>query len=125
MTVTFDHTIVWAGDKSATASLLAHVLGLEVGEPDGPFLPIALGNGVTLDVADAPGPVASQHYAFAVDDADFDAAFDRLRALGVPYWADPFHRRPHEIHREGDARGVYFADPGGHNMEILTRGSGR
>ena len=125
MTVALDHTIVWAEDKAASASFLARVLGLEVGEPDGPFLPIALGNGVTLDVADAAGPVASQHYAFAVDDAGFDAAFDRLRALGVPYWADPFHRRPDQVHQHGDARGVYFADPAGHNMELLTTGGRR
>jgi catechol 2,3-dioxygenase-like lactoylglutathione lyase family enzyme len=125
MTVTLDHTIVWAGDKAATASFLAHVLGLEVGAQDGPFLPIALGNGVTLDVADAPGPIASQHYAFALDDAAFDAAFSRLRAGGVRYWADPFHRRPDDTYREGDVRGVYFADPAGHNMELLTTGAPR
>ena len=44
-----------------------------------------------------------------------------MKALGLTYAADPAYRRPGEInHREG-GRGVYFRDPNGHNLELLTR----
>lgn len=118
MSVALDHTIVWSHDKAASAAFLSHILDVPVGAPTGPFLPLQLGNGVTLDFADAD-EVAPQHYAFKVDDQLFDAALARIRAAGVPHWADPAHRRPREInHTMG--RGVYFADPDDHNMELLT-----
>lgn len=126
MGVQLNHTIVWAGDKAASAAFLAGVLGLPVGDRAGPFLPIRLTNDVTLDFADVadfgqPTPVAPQHYAFLVDDATFDAALARIRDARVGYWADPLRRRPGEINHDHGGRGVYFADPDGHNMELQTR----
>jgi catechol 2,3-dioxygenase-like lactoylglutathione lyase family enzyme len=90
-----------------------------VGAPVGPFVPVRLGNGATLDYADAP-TVAWQHYAFLVNEAEFDAAFARIRDAGLTWYADPFQRRPGEINHEFGGRGLYFHDPGGHNMELLT-----
>jgi catechol 2,3-dioxygenase-like lactoylglutathione lyase family enzyme len=113
-----DHTIVWTTDRARGAEFLAHVLGLDVGAPTGPFLPIRLGNGVTLDYA--VGSPTPQHYAFRVSEAAFDAAFARIRAAGIAYWADPEHDRPGELNRMNGGRGFYFADPDGHNMELLT-----
>ena len=51
-----------------SAELLAHLLGLSVGRPVGPFLPVQLANGVTLDFYQSPpgDPIAPQHYAFLV-----------------------------------------------------------
>jgi catechol 2,3-dioxygenase-like lactoylglutathione lyase family enzyme len=120
MTVQLNHTIVGAHDKHASAAFIAEVLGLSVGQPIGSFLPVALENGVTLDYMDRE-QVAGQHYAFLVDDALFDAAYQRLLDRGVPTWADPDHQVPGEINTRWDGRGVYFPDPAGHNMEILTR----
>jgi catechol 2,3-dioxygenase-like lactoylglutathione lyase family enzyme len=120
MGVQLNHTIVWATDRAASAAFLAGVLELPVGSPVEPFLPIRLANGVTLDFADASS-VAPQHYAFLVDDATFDAALARIRAAGVGYWADPMHDRPGEINHDFGGRGVYFADPDGHNMELQTK----
>jgi catechol 2,3-dioxygenase-like lactoylglutathione lyase family enzyme len=120
MTVELNHTIVYARDKAASAQFLAGILGVPVGPPTGPFLPVELANRVTLDFADAE-VVRPQHYAFLVGDEEFDAAFGRVRDAGVEYYADPGHREPGEInHREG-GRGIYFADPDGHNLELLTR----
>jgi catechol 2,3-dioxygenase-like lactoylglutathione lyase family enzyme/ketosteroid isomerase-like protein len=115
-----NHTIVPAGDKAASAAFVARILGVPVGEPVGPFVPVQLSNGVTLDFMDV-GTVTPQHYAFLIDETDFDAAFARVRESGAEYWADPEHRRPGETNTMNGGRGVYFADPDGHNLELLTR----
>ncbi|GLW46885.1 hypothetical protein Stsp02_25470 [Streptomyces sp. NBRC 14336] len=121
-TVQFNHTAVLASDRGLSAEFLATVLGLEVGAPFGPFLPVDLGNGVTLDFYEMRDePIQSQHYAFLVPDDGFDAMIARLEALGVTYYADPGHTEPGRINRLFGGRGAYFDDPDGHNMEIMTR----
>lgn len=120
MTVELNHTIVYAHDKAVSARFLADILGVSVGSPAGHFVPVELGNGVTLDYADADD-IRAQHYAFLVGEQDFDAAFARIRESGADYFADPAHDRPHEINHRGGGRGVYFTDPNGHNLELLTR----
>ncbi|MEV7415513.1 VOC family protein [Streptomyces sp. NPDC089919] len=121
MSVELNHTIVFCRDKRESAEFLAAVLGLEVGSEWGPFLPVATANGVTLDFADAPGEqVAAQHYAFLVSEAEFDAAFAQIQKRGIAYFADPHGRLPGEINHNDGGRGVYFPDPSGHGMEILT-----
>ncbi|WP_018656640.1 VOC family protein [Actinomadura flavalba] len=122
MTVELNHTIVQSPDKRESAEFLAHVLGLDAGADWGPFVPVVTGNGVTLDFATAPrGTIVPQHYAFLISEEEFDAAFQRLRDAGVTHYADPHFRRPNEINRNDGGRGVYFRDPGGHAMEIITR----
>ena len=127
MSVQLNHTIVAARDKETSASFLATMLGVPVGPRFGPFIPVEVSNGVTLDFIDTGGePIASQHYAFLVSEGEFDAIFGRIREVGVDYYADPHHDRPRQINHRDGGRGVYFDDPNGHNLEILTRpyGSG-
>jgi catechol 2,3-dioxygenase-like lactoylglutathione lyase family enzyme len=126
MTIELNHTIVAAHDKEASARFLAGLLGLEVGPPYGPFLPVEIPNGVTLDFLDTEGEITPQHYAFLVSEDDFDVIFARVREAGLAYWADPYHHRPGEINHNDGGRGVYFDDPDGHRLELLTRpyGSG-
>ncbi|WEV27012.1 VOC family protein [Streptomyces sp. 71268] len=117
-----NHTAVYARDRRASAEFLAMILGLTVGAPFGPFLPVDLGNGVTLDYYETRDePIQSQHYAFLVPDAEFDAMVARLESAGVTYYADPRHTEPGRINRLFGGRGVYFDDPDGHNLEIMTR----
>lgn len=121
-TVQLDHTAVYATDRHLSAEFMAAVLGLEVGRQFGPFLPVDLGNGVTLDYYEKRDePIQGQHYAFLVPDAQFDAMIGRLEKLGVTYYADPAHTEPGHINRLFGGRGAYFDDPDGHNMEIMTR----
>jgi hypothetical protein len=67
-----------------------------------------------------------QHYAFLVSDSEFDQIFGRIRARGLPYWADPGRHRPGETNTNDGGRGVYWEEPSGHFLEIITRpyGSG-
>lgn len=120
--VQLDHVVVHAHDRHLSAEFLAAVLGLRVGAPFGPFLPVDLGNGVTLDFYEKRDePVQGQHYAFLVPEEQFDAMLSRLEALGVTYFADPRHTEPGRVNGLFGGRGAYFADPDGHNMEIMTR----
>ena len=120
MTAELNHTIVPAHDKHASAQFLADILGVPVAGEAGPFVQVELGNGVTLDFMNRDD-VTWQHYAFLVDDDTFDAAYKKLLDNGVQTWADPDHNEPGEINTRWGGRGVYFPDPSGHNMEILTR----
>ncbi|MGH3778529.1 MAG: VOC family protein [Pseudonocardiaceae bacterium] len=126
MTVELNHTIVAARDKMAAATFLTDLLGLPAPTTFGPFLVVTLGNGVSLDFIDTSDVIHPQHYAFLVGEPDFDVIFGRIQALGIPYWADPFRNEPGEINTRDGGRGVYFDDPNGHVLEILTRpyGSG-
>ncbi len=122
MSVELNHTIVAARDKKAAADFLATILGLEVGAPYGPFLPVETSNGVTLDFMDSDeDQITSQHYAFLVSEEDFDAIFGRIQQAGITYYADPGHREPWKINHNDGGRGAYFEDPNGHNLEIITR----
>jgi catechol 2,3-dioxygenase-like lactoylglutathione lyase family enzyme len=120
MTIQLNHTIVRARDKRASAAFLATILGLEVGADFGHFVPVAVANGVTLDYMTAADP-QPQHYAFLVDDEEFDAAFARIQEQGLDYYAEPGGDGHGEINTRWGGRGVYFDDPDGHAMEILTR----
>lgn len=120
MAVELNHTIVYAEDKLASAEFLADLLGLGTTR-FGPFVQVTTTNGVGLDFATAPkGDIVSQHYAFLVSEEEFDAAFAKIRAQGLTYWADPGHRVEGEINRNDGGRGVYFLDPSGHNLELIT-----
>lgn len=127
-TVELNHTIVRSQDKKAGATFLTELLGLPAPVPFGPFETVALTNGVTLDYVNtgSGGDIQSQHYAFLISEATFDAVLERLRARGATYYADPHHNQPGEINRRDGGRGLYFDDPDGHNLEIMTRpyGSG-
>lgn len=121
MPVQLNHTIVKARDKRESATFLADILGLPEPTAFGPFLVVQVDNDVSLDFADDQGPVHPQHYAFLVTEDEFDQIFDRITARGLTYWADPFHRQPGSINRGDGGRGLYWSDPNGHNLEIITR----
>ena len=121
MPVQLNHTIVHATDKRRSAEFLAEILGLPEPVPFGPFLVIQAANGVSLDVADDHGPVHQQLYAFLVGEDEFDEIFGRIKERGLEYWADPYHRQPGRINTNDGGRGVYWSDPDGHSLEIITR----
>ena len=89
MSVTFNHTIVAARDRQASATFLADLLGLAEPTSWGPFTSVELDAGVFLQYAEPPvEEIQMQHYAFLVDDELFDRAYGRLRDRGIEHWAD-------------------------------------
>lgn len=125
MSIVLDHIIVHVRNPDATARFLTDILGLESAGKLGHFTVVRVGPS-SLDLMQTDDAIASRHFTFRVNEPGFDAIFDRIRKRGLPYWADPFHRQPGEINRWDDGRGVYFDDPDGHVLEVITRpyGSG-
>jgi catechol 2,3-dioxygenase-like lactoylglutathione lyase family enzyme len=126
MTVQLNHTIVAARDKQRSATFLTEILGLPEATRFGPFLVVEVDNGASLDFHDTEGEITPQHYAFLIGEDDFDVIFGRIQERGLDYWADPFKSSPGEINHNDGGRGVYFEDPDGHLLEVITRpyGSG-
>lgn len=126
MGIALNHTIVWSRDKAESARFLTEIFGLPEPKHFSHFLVVDMQNGVSLDFAETRREIASQHYAFLVSETDFDAIFGRIRERGLEYWADPGQTRPGEINHNDGGRGLYFEDPSGHLLEVLTRpyGSG-
>ena len=126
MPVQLNHTIVHARDAEAAARFTAEILGLAPPRRFGPFLVVDTANGVSLDFISSDDPFEIAHYAFLVTEPEFDEIFGRIQARGLPYWADPAAKKQGEINHHDGGRGVYFRDPSGHYLEIITRpyGSG-
>ena len=75
----------------------------------------------------ASDEITSQHYAFLVSESGIGRElFARIRDRRLTYWADPGRNKPDQINTWDGGRGVYFNDPNGHLLEIITRpyGSG-
>ena len=130
MSVMLNHTIVWCRDNKISARYLTEILGLEDAKSWGPFMIVEMSNGVSLDYHDfydPDGEILPQHYAFLVTEDDFNEIFARIQAGGQDYWADPDLKTKGEINDNDGGHGVYFQDPDGHLLEIITRpyGSGQ
>lgn len=130
MTIRLDHTIVPARDKMESARFFAEIFGLTVKPGDGHFAQVQVNESLTLDFADEPEPWGgpgldpragrSHHYAFHVDDAEFDAILARVKARGIPYGSGPYQHTDGRINTRRGGRGFYFEDPYGHLLEVMT-----
>lgn len=121
MSVSFNHTIIASKDRHASARFFRELLEVDEAPSWGPFVNIQLPDGVLLQFAEPPVEIQMQHYAFLVDDALFDRAYQRLAEGGIEHWADPQMTRPGETNTGHGGRGVYFKDPAGHAIELITR----
>jgi hypothetical protein len=121
MPARLNHTIVAARDQNASALFLAEMLGLPAPLKLGHFTVVSVGDHLTLDFISTDREIVPQHYAFLVDEAEFDAIFERIAKRRLPYWSDPFRRQRDKINHWDDGRGLYFDDPNGHLLEIITR----
>lgn len=121
MAAELNHTIVWCHDKKHSSLWLARMLGRPEPRSFFHFMVVDLDNNVSLDFMEKEGDIALQHYAFLIGEEDFDAVHERLRAAGQTWWADPARSKPNEINRHFGGRGLYFEDPNGHLLEVITR----
>ena len=122
MTIRLNHTIVHSKNPRAAADFLSRLFGLPKPKRFGPFLDVDVANGVTLAyLAAGDMKIQLQHYAFLVGEREFDQIFRRIKKGKLKYWADPGMREEGEINRHYGGRGVYFQDPSGHLLEIITK----
>jgi catechol 2,3-dioxygenase-like lactoylglutathione lyase family enzyme len=119
MAIILDHTIVPAKDKGASAKFFAEIFGLTVKPGQGYFAQVQINESLTFDFADQPEP-KSHHYAFHVSEAEFEAIFGRLKARELAYGSGPDKHTDGRIYTRRGGRGVYFEDPNGHLLEIMT-----
>jgi catechol 2,3-dioxygenase-like lactoylglutathione lyase family enzyme len=120
MAIELNHTIVPAHNKVASAKYFARIFGLPFEESAvGYFAPVRVNDALTLDFADSNN-VAIHHYAFKVSEEEFDAIFARIREEGIVYGSGPYSREDLKINHRGGGRGMYFCDPNGHVLELLT-----
>ena len=126
MTVQLNHTIVNVRNREESAQFFADVLGVAPPTTFGPFLVVQVDNDVSLDFISTDEPLMVQHYAFLVDEDTFDQIFGRIRERGLTYWADPTRSLPGQVNNHDGGRGLYWEEPSGHLLEIITRpyGSG-
>jgi catechol 2,3-dioxygenase-like lactoylglutathione lyase family enzyme len=126
VTIQLNHTIVHSKDAAASAKFLAELFGLPAPVKFYHFHCVKVANDVNLDFLNADGmEIQMQHYAFLVGDAEFDAIFGRIQKRKLKYWADPGQREEGRINHHFGGRGVYFQDPSGHLLEIITKPYGK
>jgi catechol 2,3-dioxygenase-like lactoylglutathione lyase family enzyme len=121
MPVKLNHTIVHAHDQRASADFYSEIFGFGKPRPFGPFLDVETDNEVTLAILETGEEIQVQHYAFLVGEKDFDEIFGRVKARRLDYWADPQQEDKGRINTLFGGRGVYFEDPSGNVLEIITR----
>jgi len=122
MAIELNHTIVPSRDKDAAAHFFARIFGLSYDGPQHRFAPVQVNEALTMDFDDDRGDFDSHHYAFMVSEAEFDAMFGRSQEEGIPYGSGPHLADNMEINnRQGRGRGVYFRDPDGHLLELMTK----
>lgn len=120
MAIELNHTIVPARDKVASARFFARIFGLAFDESAvGYFAPMRVNDALTLDYAESE-ETAIHHYAFKVSEDEFDAIFARIQVEAIAYGSEPFSLQDMKINHRGGGRGVYFDDPNGHILELLT-----
>jgi catechol 2,3-dioxygenase-like lactoylglutathione lyase family enzyme len=121
ITAKFNHTIIASKDRHESARFFRELFEVEQAPSWSVFTNLLFDDGVLLQFAEPPVEIQMQHYAFLVDDDLFDRAYARIRADGIEHWADPQQKRPGETNTEHGGRGVYFTDPSGHGIEMITR----
>ena len=123
MSATFNHTIVAAADPAASAQFYVDILEAEHTQTWGPFANIMLSDGVMLQFASPPPgyDILPVHMAFLCSDDHFDRTVALLNRRGLDFWADPQRTRPQATNTGHGGRGVYFLDPSGMFLELITR----
>ncbi len=124
MPITLNHTIVFANDRRESASFFTGLFDLPGAASWGPFLIVELDNGGSILFAEPGIDIQPQHYAFLVAEEDFDGIYGRIVEDGLEHWPDPQKSSSGTFNTNNGGRGVYFNDPAGHNLEVLTRPDG-
>ena len=126
MAVYLDHLMVPARDKVASAKRLGELLGVPWSTTGvGPFAPVYVNDGFTIDFDQWSEPFPLIHYCFRVSEAEFDAILGRLQAAAIPYRSDVHGPVDHRVNTQHGGRIVYWNEPDGHYWEMLTESYAR
>lgn len=121
MTIDLDHLIVPSRGKESAAELLATILDVPWSRSaTGPFCPVYVNEGLTLDFDQVEGEFPVQHYCFRVSDQEFDEIHKRIESLGIPYRSGPHGQNDMVVGTHKGGRLLYWDVPDGHVWEILT-----
>jgi hypothetical protein len=119
MTIQLDHFIVPSRNQIASAKLLAGLLGVPWAEAGvGPFSPVYINDGLTLDFIETTEDFPVHHYCFRVGQAEFDAILERIKRAGIEYRSTV--RGPVDMQVDPQYGNVYWNEPDGHQWEMLT-----
>jgi len=119
MAIVLDHTIVPVKNKIASAGFFAEIFGLTVKLGRGHFAQVQVNESLTLNFAEESKP-RSHHYAFHTSEAEFETILSRVKAKGLPYGSGPCHQADGQIYTRRGGRSLYFEDPNGHLLEVMT-----
>jgi len=119
MTIMLNHTIVPTRDKAAAAKFFAGIFGLKRGR-SGYFAPVRLNKSLTLLFSDEEPKFESHHYAFHVTQREFDAILGRVKKAKIAFGSAPWSLDDGKLNDWNGGRGVYFRDPDGHVLELMT-----
>ena len=121
LAIELDHTIVPSRDRRAAAELLAKILDVPWSETGiGPFCPVYVNEGLTLDIDQADNGFPTLHYCFRMSEDAFEGVLSRLRKLGLSYRSTPHGPVDMQINTQHGGRIVYWSEPDGHVWEALT-----
>ncbi len=121
MAIQLDHLMVPARDKLRSARLLAELLDVPWSETGiGPFAPVYVNDGLTLDFDKWDEPFPLIHFCFRVSPNEFEAILGRIRAAGIDYRSAVHGPVDHQVDREHGGSIVYWNEPDGHQWEMLT-----
>jgi catechol 2,3-dioxygenase-like lactoylglutathione lyase family enzyme len=118
MTITLNHTIVPARDKAVAAKFFARIFGLKRGRTDY-FAPVKVNKTLTL-LFDEDTKFESHHLAFHVSNREFDAILRRIKEANIEFGSAPWSLDDGKLNDWNGGRGVYFRDPNGHVLELMT-----
>jgi len=119
VTVELDHFIVPCRDQLRSARFLAGLLGVPWAEQGaGPFSPVYLNGGTTLDFQQTGEPYPVCHFCFRVTQPEFDAILARLKAAKIAYRSTVRGPVDHKV--DPQYGNVYWNEPDGHQWEMLT-----
>lgn len=121
MAIELDHTIVPTRNKLASAALLAELLGVPWAPTGpGPFAPVYVNAGLTLDFIDTDEDFPVYHFCFRVSETEFDAILVRLQARGIAYRSSVRGPEDMQVNTDYGGRMLYWNVPDGHQWEMLT-----
>ena len=119
MTITLNHTIVPSHNKTKSARFYSRIFGFDYFGEFSHFVVVKVNDTLSLDF-DNREKFESHHYAFKVSEQEFDEIFGRIKAENIKYGSGPFEPENMRINHNDGGRGVYFRDPSGHLLEMLT-----